>query len=369
MIKIINLVGARPQFIKAAAISRALRHKFQNEVNEVLVHSGQHYDAGLSDVFFEQLELPIPTYHLAAPVASQATQTGHIMIALEKVLIDEQPDVLIIYGDTTTTLAGALVAAKMQIPIAHIEAGLRSYNKAMPEEINRVIADRLSTFLFVPTQQGVLNLEKEGITHHEGTPTAANPVVQQVGDVMIDCLRIFGAEADLGDDIEQRLSREKPILLLTLHRNFNADKPELLHEVIKAMLALSNEFQVVFPVHPRTAKNLGNGLAQSDIIALPPVSYFDMLALEQRADIIVTDSGGVQKEAFHFKKPLIILRPETEWTELLDLGIAKLCTVKNEQIVNAVNNFKDFAYPSTPMVYGDGHAADLICETLINTFR
>jgi UDP-GlcNAc3NAcA epimerase len=369
LIKIINLVGARPQFIKAAAISRVLRNQFIDEVTEVLVHSGQHYDADLSDVFFEQLQLPKPAHFLTAPVATQVEQTGQIMIALERVLTDEKPDVLLIYGDTTTTLAGALVAAKMQIPIAHIEAGLRSYNHAMPEEINRVIADRLGTFLFVPTQQGVLNLGREGITHHVGNPSASKPAVQQVGDVMIDCLRIFGAGAQLDNAIQERLNTEKPILLLTLHRNFNADHPEKLREVIEAMHGLSSEFQVVFPVHPRTAKNLGDVLSQSGVITLPPVSYFNMLALEQRAKIIVTDSGGVQKEAFYFKKPLVILRPETEWTELLDLGVARLCDIDKQKIIDTVNAFRRFEYPSTPNIYGDGFAADKICETIVNAFR
>jgi UDP-GlcNAc3NAcA epimerase len=360
LFKIINLVGARPQFIKAAAISRALRGDFADQTEEILVHSGQHYDQGLSAVFFRELGLPEPHYHFKTAAGSQEEQSNSISNALEEVFAIEKPDALVVYGDTTTTLAGAKVAAKRGVPIAHIEAGLRSYNLAMPEENNRVQTDQLSTFLFVPTTQGMQNLIKEGITHQP-----PNKYVFHVGDVMLDSLRIFSPEAELSAPVAASLNSRKPLILLTLHRNFNADSPAVLQNLFAALEPLLVKFQVVFPVHPRTRKNLEALGIKTGVTLLPPVSYFEMLALEQRAAIILTDSGGVQKEAFFFKKPLIILRPETEWVELLGLGVARLCAIDTKALNSAVQSFAGFTYPKVPDLYGDGFAAQQIVKQLI----
>ena len=362
MIKILNLVGARPQFIKAAAVSRAFR-KHQQQIEEILVHSGQHYDQALSDVFFRQLELPLPKYHLDAPKTSNEEQVVHIKHALKAVVEQEKPNVLLVYGDTTTTLAGALVGAEMKVPVAHIESGLRSYNTTMPEEYNRVTTDQLSRFLFVPTEQGIKNLKDEGLTDHPGKRE-----VVLVGDVMLDCLRIFSHRPAESDAVKALLNTEKPLILVTLHRNFNADNPQALKQLVLALKAVSDNYEVAFPVHPRTRKALHTIPEAVDLTLLEPVSYFDMLALEQAASVIVTDSGGVQKEAFYFKKPLVILRPETEWTELVAHNVAKLCPVEQQAIIKAITGFNDFVYPNLPQFYGNGYSADKICEHLIAAF-
>lgn len=360
MFKIINLVGARPQFIKAAAISRAFRGDFAHQAKEILVHSGQHYDESLSAVFFQQLGLPVPAYHLETPRGSRQEQSQHIIDELTKVFETENPDALIVYGDTTTTLAGAQVAAQMGVPIAHIEAGLRSYNADMPEEYNRVETDKLSTFLFVPTAQGVANLIAEGIRHD---PPKTH--VLQIGDVMLDSLRIFGQHSKLSTEVTSKLRADKPMILLTLHRNFNADKPEVLQALFAALEPILVTYQIVFPVHPRTHKNIEALGIKTGVTLLPPVSYFEMLALEQRAAIIMTDSGGVQKEAFFYKKPLIILRPETEWVELIELGLARLCAINAKALNSAVQSFAAFKYPQVPDLYGDGFASQTIVSYLL----
>jgi UDP-GlcNAc3NAcA epimerase len=365
LIKIINLVGARSQIIKAAAVSRVLNNNFSDEITELIVYSGQHDEPGLNKLFFEQLALPEPTHHLAAPMLGQALQTGEMMVALENVLQGENPDVLLVYDDTNTTLAGALVAAKLQIPIAHIQAGLRSYNQSMPEEINRVITDRLSTFLFAPTEQAMRNLQKEGIENHSGNPSLLTPIVEMVGDVMIDGIRLFGEGAKLSKDIEVKLHQNKPILLLALQNNFDVHQPNVIREVLSAMQVLSQAYQVVFPAQPGMLKDMGPELAHSQIVVLPPISYFDMLALEQRAALIITNSAGVQVEAHYFQKPLVILRPETAWIDLVNTGVAKLCPLEKQAIIHAVNAFKDFSYPANSRLYGNGHAAEKICESIL----
>lgn len=360
MYRIINLVGARPQFIKAAAISRAICIDFSGQAEEIFVHSGQHYDEDLSDVFFRELGLPAPKYHLGALKGRQNEQLDHIIHELEKVVKAEKPDAIIVYGDTTTTLAGARVATKFNVPLAHIEAGLRSYNNAMPEEFNRVKTDELSQFLFVPTGQARHNLKQEGIEHDP-----PNRYVLEVGDVMIDSLRIFGDEAQLGQELAEKIRGDKELILLTLHRNFNADNPEVLKTLFSSLEPLLPEFQIVFPVHPRTRAVMDGLGIKTEVTLLSPVSYFEMLALEQRASVIITDSGGVQKEACFFKKPLIILRPETEWVELLTYGVAKLCSIEVNALNSAVKSFRQFTYPSLPGVYGDGFAAQKIISSLL----
>lgn len=356
--RIVNLVGARPQFIKAGMISRVLRSVYADEVEEIIVHSGQHYDFNLSGVFFEQLGIPKPDVFLEVNSENTTAQFESIKSNLRNFFEKEIPDALIIYGDTNTTRAGAEVAAALNIPIAHIEAGLRSHNFNMPEEHNRILADTLSAFLFTPNNKAIENLKAEGIEN------SATKVVENVGDVMLDSLRFFGGQAEISSEVAEKISAEKPLILLTVHRNYNADEPQKLIELLNALEAHTNDFQIVFPVHPRTAKQLKT--ENSAIAFLPPVSYFDMLALEKRAAIIFTDSGGVQKEAYFFKKPLVILRSETEWTELLENNVAVLCGLNTEAISAAIKKFEHFKYPDLPNLYGDGFAAEKICKTLIN---
>jgi len=356
--RIVNLVGARPQFIKAGMISRVLRSDYANMVEEIIIHSGQHYDFNLSGVFFEQLGIPKPDVFLEAKSENSAEQFEAIKSSLQKVLIELQPDAIIIYGDTNTTRAGAEVAVELNIPIAHIEAGLRSHNFDMPEEHNRIVADKLSTFLFTPNNKAIENLKSESIEN------SAKKKIENVGDVMLDSLRIFGGQAQLSTEVAEKISTEKPLILVTVHRNYNADEPQKMLDLVSALEAQTENFQVVFPVHPRTAKGLNT--TNSSITFLPPVSYFDMLALEKMATMILTDSGGVQKEAFFFKKPLVILRSETEWTELLEYNVAVLCRLDTALVSAAIKKFEHFKYPVLPNLYGDGFAAEKICKTLIN---
>ena len=358
MIKIINLVGARPQFVKAAMISRVLRENYADTVQEIVVHSGQHYDANLSEVFFDQLGIPEPKYHLGAGQGSGEDQVDFIQTAFGALLKKEQPDVVLVYGDTNTTRAGAEAAADLRIPIAHVEAGLRSYNEDMPEEHNRVVTDQLSSFLFVPTTAAVENLKQEQIVHVEGRL----PIIAEVGDIMIDSLRVFGEQAKLAEEIAEKRNG-KPIALVTIHRNYNADDPTKLNQLLAALEKQTDRYQVIFPLHPRTAKSVDS--SQSSITFLPPISYFDMLALEKQAALILTDSGGVQKEAYHFSKPLVILRSETEWTELLDKKLAVLSGLGASDIASAIEKMMTKPYPQKPGIYGNGHAAEKICETLI----
>ncbi len=353
MRKILSVVGARPQFIKAAPVSKALRQKF----HEILVHTGQHYDSGMSDVFFRDLELPEPDVHLGVGSGSHAWQTGEMMVRLEKVVLEERPDLVLVYGDTNSTLAGALVASKLNCSLGHVEAGLRSYNRSMPEEINRVLTDRVSQFLFCPTQRAVENLRREGI--EEG--------VFQVGDVMLDAAREFSRVADERVDILHRLGLHgRDYLLVTVHRAANTDDPARLRAIVEALLRV--QILVVFPIHPRTEKALTEiGLRETlreaaHVFDLPPVSYLENLQLERSAAKILTDSGGIQKEAYFFGVPCITLREETEWVETVEDGWNTLVGADPNRILDAVARFA----PSGPRRehYGDGHAARKIVDVL-----
>jgi len=354
-LKIINLVGARPQFVKAAAISLALKN--HPHVQEYLVHSGQHYDYRLSEVFFTELNLPVPFAHLEVGAGEASAQTEKIMQGLARVFAQVQPDILVVYGDTTTTLAGTLAAEKAGIAVAHIEAGLRSHNAQMPEEYNRVETDKRSKWLFAPTTLAIQNLKNEGIVDGK----LAQVVL--VGDVMLDSTRVFSAKSKKPQALAD-INLKKPLLLLTLHRNFNADHAEKLSRILHQLATVAIDFDVIFPVHPRTQKNLTHFDCPLNLHMLAPVSYFEMLWLEQNAAIIATDSGGVQKEAFYFKKPLIVLREETEWQELVDAQVAFLVGDDFERMQNAINQCKNFIYPNTPHFYGDAYAANKICEIL-----
>jgi UDP-N-acetylglucosamine 2-epimerase len=349
-VKIVTVVGARPQFVKAAPLSRALRAV--PGVREILVHTGQHYDEAMSAVFFRELDLPPPDYNLGIGSGTHAAQTGAMLPALEAVIQAEQPTGLLIYGDTNSTLAGALVAAKLGLPVAHVEAGLRSYNRAMPEEINRVVADALSALLFCPTPVAAANLAREGITAG----------VHVVGDVMYDAVLQAAARADAGPLLAAQGLVPKGYLLATVHRAGNTDDPARLGAIVQALNALAEP--VIFPVHPRTAKALaalGRPLADH-IHPIPPVGYGEMIALERDARLILTDSGGVQKEAFWLAVPCVTLREETEWVETVEQGWNRLVGTDPAAIAAAVAGFHPTGTP--PPLFGDGHAAERIAGIL-----
>ncbi len=346
---ICTIVGARPQFIKAAPVSRALAASFR----EVFVHTGQHYDYGMSDVFFQEMEMRPPDFHLGAGGGTHAEQTGKMLIEIEKILSSVKPDCVLVYGDTNSTLAGALAAAKMQIPLAHVEAGLRSYNRAMPEEINRVLTDHVSSLLFCPTDAAVENLRREGITRG----------VHRVGDVMYDALLHNLVLAHKRSTILQALSLEKgAYALATVHRAANTDDPARMAAVLGAFGSLS--MQVVFPVHPRTRKMIQerNLLVSGNVRMIEPVGHFDVLVLQENADCVLTDSGGMQKEAYLVGVRCITLREETEWVETVQAGWNKLTGVDADAIRAAFESW----HPSgeRPALYGDGKAAEEICRIL-----
>jgi UDP-N-acetylglucosamine 2-epimerase len=342
--KIASVVGARPQFIKAAALSRKLRERHE----EVLIHTGQHYDHVMSGVFFDGLEIPAPDVNLGVGSAMHGAQTGAMLAAIEDVLVSKKPDRVLVYGDTNSTLAGALAASKLHIPVVHVEAGLRSFNRQMPEEINRVVADHLSDLLFCPSNTAVTNLAAEGITRG----------VHLVGDVMMDVLNWAKERAEAnGSEVLNRLElKEGKYLLATVHRSENTDDPERLSGILKALNAL--EEPVVFPVHPRTRKVINNGgdhRLGSHVRLLEPLGYFDMVSLSRSARLILTDSGGLQKEAYWLGVPCITLRDETEWVETVEAGWNTLAGADSERILQTVRSVAQ--PPSHAPLYGEGCVA------------
>jgi UDP-GlcNAc3NAcA epimerase len=373
--KLITIIGARPQIIKAAALSRAIRDS-HHTVNEIIVHTGQHYDPNMSDVFFREMGIPEPNYNLAVGSGSHGKQTANMISGIENLLEIEKPDWLVVYGDTNSTLAGAIAASKIHVPIAHIEAGLRSYNKSMPEEINRILCDHVSTLLFSPTPTGFNNLIKEGFKKNIAPYTADNPGIFQCGDLMYDNSLYFAEIADNQTNISERLKLDKePFILVTIHRNNNTDDAIRLNRLFESLTKISTEkkIRIILPVHPRTQKMIDQLLDEKNkehlknnvIEIIPPASFFDMIVLEKKSMMVITDSGGVQKEAYFFNKPCIILRPETEWVELVENGTAAICDADPEKINSAFNyyynNQKKLEFPP---IFGDGSAAQFILETL-----
>lgn len=378
MIKIVTIIGARPQIIKAAALSRAIKNKFSDKIKEVIVHTGQHYDENMSQVFFDELGIPTPDYNLGVGSGSHGSQTAKMIEGIENVLLMEKPDYLVVYGDTNSTLAGTIAASKIHIPIVHIEAGLRSFNKSMPEEINRICCDHCSTMLFSPTATGYKNLINEGFNPNNEKPfTADNPGIYHCGDVMYDNSLFFGQRAMSN---EQWANCQKPIansqyILCTIHRNNNTDEPERLKSIIKALNKISEEKDIIIPLHPRTKKLLDinldsetyNTLVNNRCIhIIEPVSFLEMIRLEKDADLVITDSGGVQKESYFFKKPCVIMRSETEWKEIVEVGAAIIADADEEKIIEAYHHFKDNNSIEFPEIFGDGRAAEFICKELIN---
>ena len=376
--KIVTVIGARPQIIKAAALSRAIKTHYADRIQEVIVHTGQHYDDNMSQVFFDEMGIPRPDYNLHVGSASHGVQTARMTEGIENVLIKEQPNYIVLYGDTNSTLAGAVAAAKIHLPIVHIEAGLRSFNKSMPEEINRIVCDHCSTLLFSPTLTGVENLKHEGFAINNEPPYSIdNPKVYHCGDIMYDNNLHFAHIAEEKTDIIQRLGlADKPFILATIHRDSNTDQPKRLTAIFDAILKLSEECLVIMPLHPRTDKLLKTNIEDKkqtqifnsqNIKIIPPISFLEMIALERHAQLVMTDSGGVQKEAYFFKKPCIILRPETEWVEIVQTGNAILADVDEKRIMKAWQHFKGNPPTDFPEIFGDGHAAEFMLKQMLLT--
>lgn len=363
--KLVTVVGARPQFVKAAAVSRALRDK--SETSEVLVHTGQHYDDNMSAVFFEELGIPAPAYHLGVGSGNHGAQTGAMMARIEEVLLQERPHQVLVYGDTNSTMAGALAAVKLHIPVAHVEAGLRSFNRRMPEEINRIVTDHVADVLYAPTTTAMDNLAKEGL--------AANS--RLVGDVMYDVALFHVAQAASRKELLASHGLEPGgYLLVTVHRAENTDDPMRLTAIVAALATLAARWPVVFPIHPRTARVLREtGLMaqiESAVVVLPPCGYLDMVTLQKNAALIVTDSGGIQKEALFFGVPCVTLRDETEWVETLEGSWNVLAPPYSAAVVQgaveaALTTRRDLAARSS--AFGDGKAALHIAADLAAQFR
>jgi len=362
--KILTVVGARPQFIKAAAISRVIRDQYANLIEEVIVHTGQHHDENMSQIFFDELDIPKPKFNLEISGGGHGAMTGKMLEGIERVLLQERPDCLLIYGDTNSTLAGAIAAAKLHIPVAHVEAGLRSFNMRMPEEINRILSDRISTLLFCPTKTAVENLSAEGIKNG----------VYQVGDVMYDVALFYREKTQKNSRILNSLGlTSKTFALATCHRVENTDDPQRLASILGAFSEIAKDLPLVLPLHPRTkkliAENHLNPLLDS-IITTDPLPFLDMIALEQSARMILTDSGGVQKEAFFYNTPCITLRDETEWVETVSLGWNQLVGANSKEITQAAKKINMGANPPVQKnPYGNGDASQQICEHLLKSIN
>jgi UDP-GlcNAc3NAcA epimerase len=355
--KTATIVGARPQFIKAAVVYKALRA--YEGISDVFIHTGQHFDSNMCDIFLEELHLPVPTRHLGIHSGSHGDQTGRMLVAVERVLADLKPDLVLVYGDTNSTLAGALGAAKLHIPVAHVEAGLRSFNRRMPEEINRIVADHISDILFAPTEAAVENLRAEGLARRQ---------VHLVGDVMYDAAVAFAAVAESHSDVLTRMGLPRSYCLATIHRAENTDDPSRLYAIFEGLGALSESIPVVVPLHPRTRsglKRLGKlDEVRARMTIIDPVGFLDMIMLETRARIIATDSGGVQKEAYFYRVPCVTLREETEWVELVHHGWNTLCPPRSAERIRAAIEERIDSRGEDVSLYGRGQAAQRIAEVI-----
>jgi len=355
--KIITVVGARPQFVKAAVVSRAIiehnKEHPDNQIEEKIVHTGQHYDKNMSDVFFEEMEIPRPCYTLGIGGGSHGAMTGRQLEKIEEVLLKEKPDYVLVYGDTNSTLAGALAAAKLHIPVVHVEAGLRSFNMDMPEEINRILTDQISSLLFCPTETAVENLENEGFDKRPSK-------IHNIGDVMYDAAKFYEAKSVKPDALKDQTNS---FALVTIHRADNTDDLGRLKEIVSALNELSKKMTVICPLHPRTHNVIKSEGLNLDAIVLEPVSYFEILWLLKNCELVLTDSGGLQKEAYFFKKNCITLRDQTEWVETVASGWNQLVGANAQKILLAVENVTENL--EWPELYGDGTSAKKLVNVLI----
>lgn len=377
---ILTLVGARPQIIKAAALSRVISNNFQN-IEEIIVHTGQHYDKNMSDVFFTELEIPKPQINLKVGSSSHGAQTALMIEKIEKVIQEYSPDAVVVYGDTNSTLATAIAASKLHIPIVHIESGLRSFNKKMPEEVNRILCDHVSTLLFSPTKSGFNNLLNEGFSkEYSNNASPDHPNIYHCGDVMYDNSLYFSKLSDENSDILEKLKlQNEKFILATVHRNDNTDSKIKLTDLFSTFLEITeiHQLKIILPLHPRTSKmmeqlldsKLLKKIQESNLLTIiNPAGFLDMIALEKNAELIITDSGGVQKEAYFFKKPCIILRPQTEWVEIVETKSAVISDTNSKIILEATERFLSNPDLEFPEVFGNGNAASFIAQEMLNQF-
>lgn len=352
--KIVTVLGARPQFIKAAPVSKALQRE---AIQELIVHTGQHFDANMSQVFFDEMEIPIPAYNLEIQGLNHGAMTGRMLEKVEEILLKEKPDCILVYGDTNSTLAGALAGSKLHIPVAHIEAGLRSHEMKMPEEVNRILTDRISTLLFCPTQTAIDNLYAEGFENFDCE-------IHLSGDVMYDAVLHYRELAKQKSSITNSLKLTKPYVLATIHRAENTNNPLRLKSICEALNTIQSEMDVLIPLHPRTRQYLKDHNIELKAIVIEPVGYLDMLSLLDGCRLVMTDSGGLQKEAYFFEKYCITLRDQTEWVELVSAGVNSIVGADLEKMLIAFQNHKDRRIDSTKNLYGHGDASQRIAKLL-----
>jgi UDP-GlcNAc3NAcA epimerase len=356
MTKVLTVIGTRPQFIKAAAVSRAIQE--HGGIKEVLLHTGQHYDDGMSDIFFREMHIPKPDYHFSINTSTHATMTAQMLEGIEQAIIKERPDTILVYGDTNSTLAGALAASKLHMKVAHVEAGLRSFNMDMPEEVNRILTDRISNQLFCPTEAAMQNLKNEGLATPDKT-------VVNTGDVMYDAALYYAKQASKYSEICNKMNLTKDsYLLVTFHRAENTDDRDRLASIVQAINILAKQYKVVLPLHPRTKKMLEQFHLELNCTVIDPVGYFDMISLLQNSQLVLTDSGGLQKEAYFFHKNCVILRDQTEWIELTEAGCSTIAGANTENILASVENMINRKFHNGSIFYGNGYASTIICEHL-----
>ncbi|WP_456378798.1 non-hydrolyzing UDP-N-acetylglucosamine 2-epimerase [Lutibacter sp.] len=360
MKKIVTILGARPQFVKAAVLSRVISK--YNTVEEIIIHTGQHYDANMSAVFFEEMEIPTPKYNLEINGLSHGAMTGQMLLKIEEILLEEKPDLVVVYGDTNSTIAGALAAKKMTIKVAHVEAGLRSFNMKMPEEINRILTDRISDLLLCPTNTAIENLEKEGFQN-------LDTKIVKCGDIMKDAVAFYSKFSKEKSSIISKLNLQSTnFILATIHRQENTDDLEKLKQIFEGLEIIHKEKQVILPLHPRTKAILEKNNLTYNITIIEPVGYFDMLELLKNCNLVVTDSGGLQKEAFFNKKHCIIAREETEWVELVSNGFAKIVGNNKEAMLNAFESFQNSTANFNIELYGN-NVGEKIYSELLNLIK
>ncbi len=348
--KIVTVIGARPQFVKAAVVSRAIAAR--ENLEEVMIHTGQHYDKNMSDIFFTEMDIPQPSYNLAVKESLHGAMTAKMLSGIEEILLAEKPALVLTYGDTNSTLAAALAASKLQLPIAHVEAGLRSFNRNMPEEINRLLTDQLSEYLFCPTDQAIANLQREG--YEDGFHQ-----IFRTGDVMLDAALYYAGKST--STILQTLGlQDVPFILATIHRAENTNDSEKLRSIIEALNELNTTTRVLVPLHPRTTKILQQQNIPTGFTIIDPVGYFDMLQLLASCALVITDSGGLQKEAFFFKKFCVTLREQTEWVELVENGYAALAGSDSQLITSIAQAFLAKEFTGSNALYGNGNAGETI---------
>lgn len=379
MIKLSIIVGARPQFIKASALLKTIRKHFKNCLKFDLIHSGQHYDKNMSEVFFKTMQIDKPNYQITSKQSTQGAQTARMLEALEQILNKVKPHWCVVFGDTNTTLAAALAASKLHIPVAHIEAGMRSYNKTMPEEINRIFTDHCSTALFVSTKSALNNLQKEGFNLNSYPPYSINnPAIVFTGDIMYEVYLSFVEELNksMSNYHSQEKMKNKFDIVCTIHRQENTDNEQHLYQILKAILSLAQSYRIIFPIHPRTQKIISHSdklkkfflsfKQNKNIHVCEPLSYEKMIQILQNVKIVLTDSGGLQKEAFFAQKPCVILRNETEWTELIHCGAATLAGANYDNIVNQTTKMIKNLPTFFPEIFGNGKTSHIICEWFIS---